>query len=60
MKNFVYAIKNNESEKQIRRTEINGTVWWVPKTPGNRHYDEYLEWLAEGNEPEIIEDVEAS
>lgn len=24
--------------------------------PGNRHYEEYLEWIAEGNTPEVIND----
>jgi hypothetical protein len=24
----------------------------IPKDPGNRHYQEYLRWLAEGNIPE--------
>ena len=24
----------------------------IPFCPGNRHYDEYLEWVAEGNTPE--------
>ena len=28
------------------------------ETPGNRHYEEYLKWLAEGNEPETINEVE--
>ena len=23
----------------------------IPTVPGNRDYDEYLEWLAEGNTP---------
>ena len=23
----------------------------IPFYPGNRHYEKYLEWLAEGNEP---------
>ena len=26
--------------------------------PGNRHYEEYLLWLADGNTPEIINEVE--
>ena len=26
-----------------------------PKVEGNRHYREYLEWLAEGNTPEEAE-----
>ena len=25
--------------------------YWIPADPANRHYQEYLEWLAEGNEP---------
>lgn len=29
----------------------------IPFDEGNRHYQEYLEWLAEGNLPEIIEEV---
>ena len=28
---------------------------WIPKTPGNKDYDEYLEWVAEGNTPEPAE-----
>ena len=24
---------------------------YIPKDPENRHYQEYLEWLAEGNTP---------
>lgn len=28
----------------------------IPEIPGNRHYEEYLEWIAEGNEPEVIDD----
>ena len=28
----------------------NGQIF-VPVAEGNRHYQEYLEWLAEGNEP---------
>lgn len=36
--------------------EISGVLeltnfWWIPKDEGNRHYQEYLAWLAEGNEP---------
>ena len=28
----------------------------IPMDRSNRHYQEYLEWLAEGNEPEVIND----
>ena len=52
-----WVIKNTEEGTTIRRTEADGTVWWVPEAPGNRHYEEYLVWLSEGNEPEVIENV---
>lgn len=56
MKNVAWAVGvNGLGEKIIRRTEENGQVWWVPESPGNSHYEEYLEWLAEGNEPETVE-----
>ncbi len=29
----------------------------IPTVPGNRDYDEYLEWLAEGNTPEPAEEA---
>ena len=53
-----WAIKINGDfeNKMIRRTEADGTVLWVPEAPGNRHYEEYLEWLAEGNTAEVIEE----
>jgi len=30
---------------------IDGIEYSVPISNGNRHYKEYLAWLAEGNEP---------
>lgn len=27
----------------------------IPFDEKNRHYQEYLEWLAEGNQPEVID-----
>ena len=55
MDEITYATKTTEDGTAIRRTEADGTVWWVPEAPGNRHYEEYLLWLAEGNDPEVIE-----
>lgn len=31
---------------------IDGIEYSVPISNGNRYYQEYLEWLAEGNTPE--------
>ena len=35
----------------IKKTE-GIDVYMIPLVEGNRHYDEYLEWVAEGNTPE--------
>ena len=36
----------------ILRKEDNQDTWSIPLQIGNRHYDEYLEWEAEGNTAE--------
>ena len=33
-------------------------VWWFTEDEANRDYQEYLAWIADGNEPEIINEVE--
>ena len=33
----------------LKATYDNGTVLYVPKDTSNRHYQEILEWVAEGN-----------
>ena len=45
--------ENGLCETIISKTEADGTVWWVPVDEGNRHYQEYLEWVAEGNTPGV-------
>lgn len=32
--------------------DFDGTVWQFPFDENNRHYSEYLAWIAEGNTPE--------
>lgn len=34
---------------------IQDDIRYIPVCEQNRHYQEYLRWIEEGNEPEIIE-----
>jgi len=43
-------------QELIRRTNQNGVVWFIPTDEANADYQQYLEWVAEGNEPEVIDD----
>lgn len=42
---MIYQLTHN---KMIHRVDDGA---WIPIDPANRDYQEYLEWLAEGNEP---------
>ena len=39
----------------IARQNEDGTVSYIPVDEANTDYQRYLEWLAAGNEPEVIE-----
>ena len=39
----------------IKFTDDNGQVIFIPLDEANTDYQEYLEWVAEGNEPEPAE-----
>jgi hypothetical protein len=53
MKNFE-ILKVQDIEIIVMNTE-NGEKWHVPSDLANRHYQDYLAWVAEGNKPDIIE-----
>lgn len=43
-----YDYENNEIEV-LKVTYTDGTESLVPKNPENRHYQEVLDWLDDGN-----------
>jgi hypothetical protein len=46
---MTYKIYNNILSKSLLRTIDNA---WIPLDPANTDYQEYLTWVAEGNEAE--------
>ena len=40
---------------QVRLTDSNGHVKLIPFDEANTDYQEYLEWVAEGNTPEAAD-----
>lgn len=52
---ITYKIRKSSIGEGLVRIDEQGFESWVPEATGNRHYEEYLEWVAEGNEPEVID-----
>lgn len=45
-----YLASETDSTKNVSvRATIDGETLCVPLTPGNRHYDAILKWVADGN-----------
>jgi len=51
----MYKIKQDENGNNIIILEQDGKVISFAENEANRHYQEYLEWVAEGNTPEEAE-----
>lgn len=45
-----YVVNSNNTIVFDTENHIN-----IPVDDSNRHYQEYLAWVAEGNEPEVLE-----
>ena len=45
-------IIDGDGVKQLNRINENGTVSAIPQNEENTDYQEYIEWVAEGNTPE--------
>lgn len=52
--NFTYAWATNR-QNILKRTDANRNIVFVPICEANRDYQEYLEWIAEGNTPDPAE-----
>ena len=50
-----YSIVTQDGFQSVIFEDENENVFGIPMIPGNRHYEEYLEWVAEGGEPEVID-----
>ena len=40
------------SQDIIKHTNDDGQVFYIPTDPANTDYQAYLEWIADGNQPE--------
>lgn len=49
---MMYQVISHEITKNILR-QSDGA--YIPIDPANTDYQQYLEWLAEGNQPEVVE-----
>ena len=46
-----FLVRKND-DGVITGINIANTNIWIPFDPANRHYQQYLAWLEEGNVPE--------
>ena len=53
-----YKLHNFQGQlSSITVVKDDGKVWNFPIHPDNTDYQEYLEWVAEGNTPEPADEV---
>lgn len=44
------VITNEFGNEIIKKTNLDGTVWWIPTDPANSDYQQYLASLNEADE----------
>ena len=44
--------KNDENDSSLIGLDADDKTMCIPKDTGNRHYQEYLKWVEDGNTPE--------
>jgi hypothetical protein len=55
---MIYKLCNDENNNLISILHtIDGIKKWIPLDEANRDYQEYLQWVAEGNTPEPADEV---
>jgi hypothetical protein len=52
-------ITDDFGSEVIKRTDADGTVWWIPTDPANSDYQRYLNPEAEQSTPSVIHEAEA-
>ena len=40
-----------QTVQHVVGTDASGIDYWIPSNPDNTDYQQYLEWVAEGNTP---------
>ena len=43
--------------KVIKRTDADGTIWWIPMNEANSDYQRYLNPEAEQSTPSVIDEA---
>lgn len=58
MNKLTYEIvKDAEGKDAIKRTDENGSVWFIPKDPANSDYQRYLNPEVEQSTPSVSDEA---
>ena len=52
----MYKLVKDQETNEIIGVHTNEGRTFIPFFEGNRHYQEYLEWVAKGNTPEPVDE----